>query len=166
MGAMRLHGLGGTRRQVAHSRDTSPAAPQTWLDDALSAARELRPKVLVVTTLQYIANAWLIPEILRHEEAASAAESQPAAGSASVPLPSVSGDAAPGGGGGSRGGAPTIAVPRLLVAHTVLANSTAAYAPATAGLGVSLPLGFLNRRGAHGPGTGGWWAEEGGAGKC
>ena len=92
---------------------------QHWLDDALVAARELRPRVVVATTMHHIAGAWLIPALLRRGGAPHARE--PAAGGARP------------------------AGPQYVVAHTVLSTPTGGYAPATAAVGQTLPFAFLNR---------------------
>ena len=102
-----------------------------WLDDALAAARELRPRVLVVTTMHYITGAWLIPEILRRERAAAAA--------------AFDGAAAGGGDSGSKEEEKEEEEMRLLIAHTVITHKTSAYAPPTASAGPELPFGWLRR---------------------
>lgn len=144
--------VSATSRRTPCPPPTKPFTPQLWLEDALAAARELRPRLIVATTMHYIAGAYLIPDLIRRERARGR-EREPGATAAAAA-------AAVGPGAGERerpaaGANGVVAADgdvtaweddvRFVAAHTVLTHPTGDYAPATGGVGVTLPFAFLNR---------------------
>lgn len=135
---------------------------ELWFEDALAAARELQPRLLLITSMHYIAGAWLIPELLRREqeqrlekkrenekeqeqELGLIATEDDTAGQQQQQEGEEPKEMQPAEGSRDPASLPTGGKMTVVAGHTVIAHATGWYAPPTTGVGRGLPIGFFNK---------------------